>query len=141
MWRSQEEVDIKLLYNSVRQEVQISWRSEFEASCCSWRKDAGMRTMSQHRLAPRPSVEQSRRTRKKCCYSQKSWGVNILQFCSVSNSPLTYNTLRNPFEPFKIKWGVDFSKELCPPVVIVLNMFLHASAYDYASVYSCICIM
>ena len=27
-------------------------------------------------------------------------GVNMLQFCSVSNSPLTDNTFRNPFEPF-----------------------------------------
>ena len=30
-------------------------------------------------------------------------GVNMLPFCSVSNSPLTDNTFRNPFEPFQIK--------------------------------------
>ena len=50
----------------------------------------------------------------------------MLQFCSVSNSPLTDNTFRNHFEPFQIKWEVYFSKELCPLVFIVLNMFLHA---------------
>ena len=44
--------------------------------------------------APRPPVEQPRRTGKKCCYSQKSWGFNMLQFCSVSSSPLTENTFR-----------------------------------------------
>ena len=55
------------------------------------------------------------------------------QFCSVSNSPLTDNTFRNPFEPFQIKWEVYFSKEQCPLVFIVSNMFLHASAYEYVT--------
>ena len=75
--------------------------------------------------APRPPVKQLRKTGNKCCCSQKSWGVNMLQFCSVSNKPLTDNTFRNPFEPFQIKWELYFSKELCPLVFIVLNMFLH----------------
>ena len=30
-------------------------------------------------------------------------GVNMLQFCSVSSSPPTDNTFRNPFEHFQIK--------------------------------------
>ena len=83
-----------------------------------------MRTMSQQRLPPSP-IELPRRTGKKCCYSQKSWVVNMLQFCSVSNSPLTHN-------PFNKMRGI-FSKKLCPPVVIVLNMFLYASVYEYAT--------
>ena len=83
--------------------------------------------------APRPPVKQPRRTGKKCCCSQKSSGINMLQFCSVSNSTLTDNTFYNPFEPFRIKWEVYFSKELCPLVLIVLNMFLHASAYAYVT--------
>ena len=58
----------------------------------------------------------------------------MLLFCSVSNSPLTDNIFRNLFEPFQIKWEVYFSKELCPLVFIVLNMFLHASAYEYATI-------
>ena len=37
-------------------------------------------------------------------------GVNMLQFCSVSNSPLTDNSFRNPFKPFQIKWEVYFLK-------------------------------
>ena len=64
-------------------------------------------------------------------------GFNILQFCSVFNSPLTDNTFRNPFEPFQIKWEVYFSKELCPLVFIVLNMFLLASAYEYVTLRKC----
>ena len=58
----------------------------------------------------------------------------MLQFCSVSNSPFTDTTFRNPFETFQIKWEVYFSKELCPLVFIVLNMFLHASAYEYVTI-------
>ena len=58
----------------------------------------------------------------------------MLQFSSVSNSPLTDNTFRNPFEPFQIKGEVYFSKELCPILFIVLNMFLHASAYEYVTI-------
>ena len=62
-------------------------------------------------------------------------GVNMLQFCSVSNSSLTDNTFRNPFEPSQIKWDIYFSKELCPLVFIVLNTSLHASAYEYVTVW------
>ena len=40
--------------------------------------------------APRPPVEQSKRTGKKCCYSQKSWGVNMLQ--SLCGPQLTSHT-------------------------------------------------
>ena len=56
-------------------------------------------------------------------------GVNMLQFCSVSNSPLTDNTFRNPFEPFQIKWEVYFSKELCSSLLcgICFCMHLHTS--------------
>ena len=72
---------------------------------------------------PMPPFEQPWSMGKKSC------GGHMLQFCSVSNSPLTDNTFRNHFEPFQIKWEVYFSKELCPLVFTVLNMFLHASAY------------
>ena len=60
-------------------------------------------------------------------------GVNMLQLCSVSNSPLTQQYLSWPFRTLSIKWEVYFSKELCPLVFIVLNMFLHASAYEYVT--------
>ena len=60
-------------------------------------------------------------------------GGQYVAICSVSDSPLTDNTFRNPFQPFQIKWDVYFSKELCPLVFIVLNMFLHASEYEYVA--------
>ena len=56
--------------------------------------------------------------------------------CSSVQSPthLSYSkTFCNPFQPFQIKWEVHFSKELCPLFFIVLNMFLHASAYGYVT--------
>ena len=82
-----------------------------------------MRIMSQQR-APMPPVEQPRITGKKGCDSQKSWGG---QYVAVFvRSPTPSHT-----QPFQIKWEVYFSKELCPLVFIVLNMFLNAYAYEY----------
>ena len=95
-------------------------------SSCSWRENAGMRTMSQRGWAPRPPVEQPRRTRKKRCYSHKSGGVNMLQFCSVSNSP-SHTTL-------SIKWEVDFSRKLC-------RSSLLCRFYDSACICICVCIV
>ena len=115
-------MDVKLLYNPGERKFRSVGEKMLEWEPCPSRG-----------WAPRPPVEQSRRTGKKCCYSQKSWGFNMLQFCSVSNSPLTNNTFRNPFEPFQIKWEVYFSKELCPLVFIVLNMFLHESVCEYVT--------
>ena len=64
--------------------------------------------------ASRTPVEHHRRTGKKCCYSQKSrGGVNMLQFCLISNLPLTDNTFCNPYKRFRIKWEVYFSKKEC----------------------------
>ena len=77
-----------------------------------------------------PPVEQPRRTGKKGCDSQKSGGS--ICCCSVqSPTHLSHNnTLRNPFEPFQIKWEVYFSEELCPLVFfIVFSKFLHAYGY------------
>ena len=51
-------------------------------------------------------------------------GVNMLQFCSVSNS-LSHTTL-------SIKWEVNFSKELCCSSLLCCR---------YDSAYRCICIM
>ena len=65
-------VGVKLLYNP----GDRKFRSVGE-KC--WNEDH-----VPERLAPRPPVEQPRRTGKK------RWvGVNMLQFCSVPNSPLT----------------------------------------------------
>ena len=103
-------------------EVQISWREGVE-----------MWTMSQERLDPPDPRLSSPEERERNAAMARRVGVYMLQFYSVSNSPLTDNTFRNPFEPFQIKWEVYFSKELFPLVFIVLNMFLHASAYEYVT--------
>ena len=73
--------------------------------------------------APRPPVEQPRRTGKKGCDSQKSWRVNILLLCSVSNS-LSQTTL-------SIKREVYFSKELCLLVFIVSSLCFCMHLYMY----------
>ena len=90
LWHPQEEGGVELLYNSVKTGSQLVWRPDPLVTRCG--------RESQH---PRPPVEQHRRTGKKRGYGPLS-GVNILQFCSVSNS-LSHAT-------FQIKWEVYFSK-------------------------------
>ena len=91
--------------------------------------------MSQQRLGPQAPGWAAQENGKEMLLKLEELGVNMLQLCSVFNSPLTDNTFRNPFEPFQIKWEVYFSKELSPLVFIVLNMFLHASAYEYVTLF------
>ena len=55
-------------------------------------------------------------------------GVNMLQFCSVSNS-LSHTTLSN------IVRGTYFSKELCARLYCVIVMILHTSANVHAYEY------
>ena len=101
-----EKVGIELLHNSVHRKFKPV------GDQTSRREDAGMRNMSQRGWAPRPPVGQPRAIRV---------GVNMLLFCSVSNS-LSHTT-------FSIKWEVYFSKELC-------RSSLLCRRYDSA----CICI-
>ena len=92
-----------------------------------------MRNMSQRGWALRPLVEQSRKTEKKRCYGHRM-GVNMLQFCSVSNSLSHSKTFSNPFEPFQIKWEVYFSEELC-------RSSLLCRCCDSACICICVCIV
>ena len=106
-------VVVKLLYNPGEDRKSGSWISdELEIRCgrenqhpsprtprtpdcevevqISWREDVGMRTMSQRGWAPRPPIEQPRRTAKKRCSGQKSGG----QYAAVLfglQLPLTHN--------------------------------------------------
>ena len=58
-------------------------------------------------------------------------GVNMLQFCLVSNSISHSKTFSNPFESFQIKWVVYFSKRLCPLVFIAsLSFCMHMCMYS-----------
>ena len=111
-----KQVDVKQWYNPVQQEVQLVGVRVLEIRC-----QCENQLQTEGLWSSGPPVEQLRRMRKKCCYSQ-----NMLQFCSVSNSPLT----RNPFATISNKvWEVYFSKELYPFVILVLTMFLHAYKY------------
>ena len=80
-----KQVDGEQLYNLVRQEVEISWRSEFEVSV----PVRGARTRSKQRLGPQAPGWAAQENGKKCRYSQKSWGSICCSLCSVSNSPFT----------------------------------------------------
>ena len=138
-----KKVDDEQLYNPGEDRKSGSWRSDqLEIRCgrenqhpvegalrprlssCSWREDAGMRNMSQRGWAPRPSVEQPRRTGKKRCYGHKSGGQYVV-VPFFSNS-LSHTTL-------SIKWELDFSKELCPSSLL-------CRCYDSTCICICVCI-
>ena len=119
---SLKQVDVKQLYNPVLQEVRVGWRSEFGVSGCSSRSE---NQVPAEAGPSGPPIEQPRRTRKKCCYSQKTWG----SICYSFVQPPTHLSHINLSQPFQIKWEVYFSKEVCPLVIIVLTMLLHA--YEY----------
>ena len=121
MWRSQEVGGRQIIIYPRRREVHISWR-----------EDAGMRTMSQQRLGPQPPPRlSSPEERERNATMARRVGVNMLQFCSVSKSPLTGNIFRNPFEPFQIKWEVYLSKELCPLVSVIASLCFCMHVYVY----------
>ena len=67
---------------------------------------------------PGPRLSSPGERERKAVIAKRVGGVNL---CSVSNS-LSHITL-------SIKWEVHFSKELCPLVFIVLNMFPCIVAY------------
>ena len=63
---------------------------------------------------PMPPFEQPRRTGKKDCDSQKSWGGQYIVVFVRSPTHLSHTTLSNKVRS-----------------IFVLNMFLRASAYEY----------
>ena len=93
-------------------------------SSISWREDAGMRNVSQRGWAPRPPVEQPGERERNTVMAIRV-GVNMLQFCSVSNS-LSHTTL-------SIKGEVYFSKELCCSSLLCRCYY---SVYMYMCLYS-----
>ena len=109
-------VGVKLLYNSVHRKIRLV------GDQTSWREDAGLRNMSQRGWAPGPQLS-SPGERERNAVMANRVGVNMLQFCSVSNS-LSHTTL-------SIKWEVYFSKQLCQ------SSFLcrcYDSAYEYTTI-------
>ena len=73
-------VVVELLYNSVHMKF-----NQF-GDQMSWRQDA-------EEKAPRPPIEQPRKTGKKAVMANRV-GVNMLQFCSASYS-LSHTTISN----------------------------------------------
>ena len=112
-----EQVDIKQLYNRVPQTVWVSWSQlEFEA----------VRTSSRQRAwALRTPVEQPSRMRKKCCYSQRNFGVNMLQSVP-SPTHLSHITNINPFATLsQIKCERYIFLKKCVRSSLLLIMFPH----------------
>ena len=132
-------VGFELLYNSVHRKFNQSWRYdavEKTAPCrrgprgyrlSSLRSDefeirCGRENQYLAEWAPRPPVEQSRRTGKK-----RERGKSIC--CSSVWSPTPSHT-----QPFQIKWEVYFFKELCCSSLLCRR-------YDSACTCTCRCIM
>ena len=91
-------VDDELLYNSVKTGSQLVWRPGPLVTRC------GRGSLHPAEWVSRPLVEQPQRAGKEMLIAIRV-GVNMLQFCSVSNS-LSHAT-------FQIKWEVYFSERLC----------------------------
>ena len=85
MRRSLKQVDSKQLYNPVPQEVRVSWRSEFGVSCYTSRSE------NQVPAEDGPSGPRFSSPGERERSTVIAMGVNMLQHCSVSNSPLTHN--------------------------------------------------
>ena len=92
----------------------------------SRREDAGLRNMSQRGWAPKPPVEQPRRTGKKRDYGHKSGG----QYDAVLYGlqlPLTHS-------PFNKVRGRFFLKNCVARLYCVVFMILHTDVHVYAYV-------
>ena len=138
LWRSQEEEWTSNI-TRVKTGSKSVWRSdELETRCgresqhpAEWalrppieqlllERRCWKENMSQRGWVPRPPVEQPGEQERNTVMAV-GVGVNMLQFCSVSNS-LSHTTL-------SIKWEVYFFKELCRSSLLYRR-------YDSA----CICI-
>ena len=103
-------VNLKLLYNPGEDRKSVRWRSdELERRC--W--------IEEH--VPGPRLSPGERERNAVMADRE--GVNMLQFCSVSNS-LSHTTL-------SIKGKIYFSKEL----------YRSSSLRRYVSACICVCIV
>ena len=109
-----KKVGVEQLYNPGEDRKSVSWRSnQLERRC--WNEEH----------VPGWAAQENG---KKRCYGYKEWGSIC---CSSVRSPTPSHskTFSNPFEPFQIKWGMYFSKELC-------RSSLLCRCYDSA----CICV-
>ena len=116
-----KKVDVELLYNSVKTRYQLVWRPDPLVTRCSRERHQPVE------WTQGPWLSSPERERNAVFANRV--GVNMLQFCSVSNS-LSHTTLWNKVE-------VYFSKRLCRCLycVVVMIMILHASVYEYTTTF------
>ena len=110
--------------------TQVKTGSQAVRDQTSWRKDAGMRNMSQRGWAHRPSVKQPRRTGKKHCYGHKS-GSQYVAVLFGLQLPLTVKLLVTLSNPFKLNERCIFLMNCVARLYCVVVMIMHASAYVY----------
>ena len=115
-------VGVKQWYNPDEDRKLVSWRSEFWTQCSS--SSCGNQ-LSAESWAPRPPVEQPRRTRKMHYYGRRTWGGQYIAVFVQSPTSLSHTTL-------SIKWKVYFSKEVSSLVHWLRR---------YVSVRICVCIV
>ena len=126
-------VDVEQLYNSVHRKFnQLEIKCGREKPAPSRAVAVGEKMLEWEHVpggwAPRPPVEQPRRTGKKHCYGHESGGQYVAVLFGLQ-LPLTVKPLSNPFEPFQIKWErYIFLKELC-------RSSLLCRRYDSACIY------
>ena len=112
-----KKVDVELLYNSVRRKFNQLGVRRVGEKMLDWE------TCPREAGSPGPRLS-SPGERERNTVVAIIVGVNMLQFCSVSN-PLSHTTL-------SIKWEVYFSKDLCCSSLLCRR---------YDSACRCICIM
>ena len=95
-----EKVDVELLYNSVKTGSQLVWKPDQLVIRC------GRENQHPERLCPPSPRLSSPGERERNAVMANRVGVNMLQFCSVSNS-LSHTTISNKMR------GIFFSKRLC----------------------------
>ena len=115
-----KKVGVELLYNSVKTGSQLVWTPDRLVTSC------GRESQHPAEWALRPPVEQHQEKWKETLMAIRV-GVNMLQFCSVSNS-LSHTT-------FQIKWEVQTVSLVF--IMASLSWFMHASAYDYTTLSWC----
>ena len=95
--------------------TQQSGHSGPRLSSCSWREDDGMRTCSREAGLPGPRLS-SLGERERNAVMANRVGVNMLQFCSVSNS-FSHTTFSNKMR------GIFFLKTCVARLYCVVYMF------------------
>ena len=129
-----KKVDVELLYNSAHRnfnqlEIRCGRESQHPAEW-ALRPPIEHLQMLEWGTCPREAGSPGPRLsspggRERNAFMANRVGVNMLQFCSVSNSH-SHTTL-------SIKWEVYFLKNCVARLYCVVVMILHAFAYEYTT--------